>query len=73
MAMFNNRKYYTTHKPHRARVLLIVLLLAIIIAGIAWTVWDVLTPRYEPDIEVPMTNTNVTWAQTWHYGPWGDA
>lgn len=27
-------------------------------------------PLWQPDVEFPMVNTNVSWSQTYHPGPW---
>lgn len=30
-------------------------------------------PHYEPDIYIPLPNSNVSWEQSFHPGAWGNA
>ena len=29
--------------------------------------------KWEPDISSPMTNVNISWEQSYHYGAWGES
>lgn len=27
-------------------------------------------PQWKPDVEYPMTNANISWLETYYFGPW---
>ena len=71
-------KSYRNYIRKRAeRKYLIFLLIALAAAVIVFFVFELTggydPPAWEPVTSYPMTNTNISWSQTWHPGPWGGA
>ena len=62
---------YNTNNCLRARSFLIVMavLLTVIIALVALNLSDI-GQQQTWDVEIPMTNTHITWIQTFHAGAW---
>lgn len=59
----NSQKKYTTQR----------ICMAICLAVLAVMIWlnvAIPEPTLEPDAVYPMTNTHVTWLQTFHSGGW---
>ena len=71
--MNKNHKYIITNERKGQIIFVVVILLAIII-GLVWAEIENQQQAPEWPAEVtshPMANTNVSWEQTHHPGPWG--
>lgn len=61
---------YNTNKHIGARfAVTLAILLTVIIALVALNLSDI-GKQKTWDVEIPMTNTHVTWIQTYYPGPW---
>ena len=72
--MNSTNKYI--RKPDKRKGFAVVMGIILLII-VAWGVMEICgvfdAPAWEPATEHPMINTNVTWGQTYRFGPWGDA
>ena len=70
--MNNYGKYTTKRRNSKAFAAVMAFITVLLIAWLALELIGVFAaPSYEPDIEIPMTNAQIGWAQTWHRGAWG--
>lgn len=62
---------YTTRTSLRTRnfIITMAVLLSVIIA-LVWLNLSDIGRQKTWDVEIPMTNSNVNWIQTYHPGPW---
>ena len=71
--MNNYRKYTTKPRDRKVFTICMAALLALIVAlGVLEACGVFRAPVWEPDVEIPMTNANVGWKQTWRKGTWNE-
>ena len=72
--MNKNHKYIITNERKGQIIFVVVILLAIVI-GLVWNYIEAenKAPKWPGDVKsYPMTNVNISWEQSFHYGAWGE-
>lgn len=65
-----SHKHYIK-KETKGQIIFIIFLLIAIAAGLIWNAIELDRNTLKPDAVYPITNTNISWEQTHHPGPWG--
>ena len=59
-----------TKKERIGQIIFIFCILLAIVIGLVWNLIDEENRAVKPDVVYPMTNVNVSWLETYHFGPW---
>lgn len=61
-------------KETKGQIIFIVLIILAIVIGLIWSELENLPEyKWDPAVSYPMTNVNISWEQTYHYGAWGES
>ena len=62
-------------KETKGQIIFVVVIILAIVIGMVWNCLDAENnvPEWPGDVKsYPMTNVNISWQQSWHYGAWGE-
>lgn len=61
-------------KETKGQIIFVIVLMIAIAIGLIWSVLEGMPEyKWEPTVSYPMTNVNISWEQSYHYGAWGES